>query len=211
MRLNCENPWFEMKFKRKAKVWTLEMIHELWLKTIERTKIRREQFTSCINEIVNTIEPEVERDEKIYRVYFLRKSQVHYYQITKSQFTDGYGYRRELLNFADRDQKLKFLLSNEKSFELGEKMNNLETLLSYQHSKIKSILSDRLHKYLLDEFVRKGHFNPLNDLKTIIVNIQHKSYFVNAQITTYSNPQYIQFELLHEVRPDTTFEIPTHV
>lgn len=209
MRLNCENPWFEMKFKRKAKVWTLEMIHELWLKTIERTKIRREQFSSCINEIVNTIEPEVERDEKIYRVYFLRKSQVHYYQISKSQFTDGYGYRREILNFADRDEKLKFLLSNDLSFELGEKMNNLETLLSYQHSKIKSILSDRLHKYLSNEYVRKGHFSIKNDLSTIIVKIKDKSYFVDAKITNYSNPPYIQFELLHEVRPDTTFEILT--
>lgn len=209
MRLNCENPWFEMKFKRKAKVWTLEMIHELWLKTIERTKIRREQFTSCINEIVNTIEPEVERDEKIYRVYFSKKSQVNYYQISKSQFTDGYGYRKEILKFADRDEKLKFLLSNDKSFELGEKMNNLETLLSYQHSKIKSILSDRLHKYLLNEYVRKGHF--AIDLSTIIVKIQDKSYFVDAKIINYSKPQYIQFELLHEIRPDTTFEIPTHV
>jgi len=211
MRLNCENPWFEMKFKRKAKVWTLEMIHELWIKTIERTKIRREQFSDCINEIVNTIEPEIERDEKVYRVYYFKNSEIRYYQISKSQFTEGHSYRKEVLKFADRDEKLKFLLSNNKSFDLGEKIHNLENLLSYQHNKVKNILSDRLHKHLLNDFVRKGHFNPLNDLKTIIVKIQDKSYFVNAQITTYTNPQYIQFELLHEVRPDTTFEISPNV
>jgi hypothetical protein len=41
MNVNFKKHFFEFKFKRKPKKWTIEQVHELWLRSKERTNKKR--------------------------------------------------------------------------------------------------------------------------------------------------------------------------
>ncbi len=195
MNLNFRNSYYEYKFGRKPKNWTIEMVHDLWRKAIERSNKRRKEFSDCIDEIVNTVTPEVSRiGDKEYRVYYNTKSGTTYYKISNSIRGMGYGYSRELLKFENRDEKLTFLLSNQEAFELGEKMRRLEKLCSYKHYRVKEILSEMIQDEL------RERYKEYDGRENMIVQISDKSYFVRIDS---SNFPYKKFELLDEVKTDS--------
>jgi hypothetical protein len=59
---------FEHKFKRKPKEWSLEQLHDLYL----RAKVRAEKRASHTQSIMDMIDKEIPK--------FDRKSQVYFYQ-----------------------------------------------------------------------------------------------------------------------------------
>ena len=200
MLLNFEKSWFENNFGRKAKVWTIEMVHDLWLKTKERGDSRRKDLTDCIHEVVKNVEPFSKnyRDDNEYRVYYNSGDNVCYYNISKSILGFGYGYSRDIVKFASRDEKLTFLLSNQKAFDLGQKMYRLEKLCSNQHYRVREILNKMIEEKLkkrLKEYDR-------NDV--IVIQISDKSYFVKVDNSHFP---YKSFELLNEFTEENTIKI----
>lgn len=200
MLLNFEKSWFENNFGRKAKVWTIEMVHDLWLKTKERGDSRRKDLTDCIHEVVKNVEPFSKnyRGDNEYRVYYNSGDNVCYYNISKSSLGFGYGYSRDIVKFASRDEKLTFLLSNQKAFDLGQKMYRLEKLCSNQHYRVREILNKMIEEKLkkrLKEYDR-------NDV--IVIQISDKSYFVKVDNSHFP---YKSFELLNEFTEENTIKI----
>lgn len=200
MLLNFEKSWFEHNFGRKAKVWTIEMVHDLWLKTKERSEIRRKDLSNCIDEIVNTVEPSGKnyKEDPEFKVYYNSGSNICYYNISKSSLGFGYGYSRDIVKFGTRDEKLTFLLANQKAFDLGQKMNHLSNLCSNQHYRVREILNKMIEENLrkrLKEYDR-------NDVITI--QISDKSYFVKVDNSHFP---YKKFELLNEVTEETKIKI----
>lgn len=200
MNLNFKNGFYEYKFGRKPKQWSIEMVHDLWCRTLDRSNKRRKDLIDCIDEIVNTITPEVNRfGEKEYRVYYNIESVVNYYKLSNSQRGLGMSYTRDLLKFEgnsaqSRDEKLTFILANQKAFELGEKMLRLEKLCSYQHYRVKEILSE-----MLQDELRK-RYKEYDNRENMIIQISDKSYFVRVDSSHFP---YKKFELLDEVKPDS--------
>ncbi len=200
MLLNFEKSWFEHNFGRKAKVWTIEMVHDLWLKTKERGDARRKDLTDCIEDIVKSVEPFSKnyRGDNEYRVYYNSSGNTCYYNISKSSLGVGYGYSRDIVKFGTRDEKLTFLLANQKTFDLGEKMRRLEKLCTNQHYRVREILNKMIEEKLrkrLKEYDR-------NDVITI--QISDKSYFVKVDNSHFP---YKKFELLNEVTEETKIKI----
>jgi hypothetical protein len=200
MLLNFEKSYFEYKFRRKAKVWTIEMVHDLWLRAKDRGEYRRKDLTDCIDEIVNTIEPtnKNHRQDPEYRVYYNSGKNICYYNISKSSLGFGYGYSRDMVKFGTRDEKLTFLLANQTAFDLGEKMRRLEKLCSNQHYRVKDILNKMIEENLRKKLTDYDR----NDV--IIVQISDKSYFVKIDSSHFP---YKSFELLNEVTPETTIKL----
>jgi hypothetical protein len=198
MRLNFDNAYFEYKFGRNPKVWNIGMVHDLWVKSKQRSEIRLKQLQDCIYEIVQTVEPlnKNHRNEPEYRVFFNHKKNVMCYKISKQDI--GYCYSVDTLKFESRDEKLTFILSNQNSFDLGEKMKYLESLLTYQDRKLMNLLNEMIQKILRDKFKKKDVSGAL------IIQISGKSYFVKID---NSNFHYRSFELLNEVTPETTIKI----
>jgi len=216
MLLNFEKSWFEHNFGRKAKVWNIEMVHDLWLKAKERGEARRKDLTDCIEDIVKNVEPFSKnyvigflgaekkgepiplRGDNEYRVYYNSGDNTCYYNISKSSLGVGYGYSRDTVKFGTRDEKLTFLLANQKSFDLGEKMHHLEKLCSNQHYRVKEILNKMIEENLrkrLKEYDR-------NDV--IVIQISDKSYFVKVDNSHFP---YKSFELLNEFTEETKIKI----
>lgn len=199
MNLNFKNSLYEYKFGRKPKKWSIEMVHDLWCRASERSNKRRKDFTDCIDEIVNTITPEIRFGDEEYRVYFNTKNGINYFRLTKSRFGIGMAYSRELLKFEggtsqSRDEKLTFILANKEAFDLGEKMRRLEKLCSYKNYRVKEILSE-----MLQDELRK-RYKEYDNRENMIIQISDKSYFVRVDSSHFP---YKKFELLDEVKPDS--------
>ena len=44
MNLNFKNGFYEYKFGRKPKQWSIEMVHDLWCRTLDRSNKRRKDL-----------------------------------------------------------------------------------------------------------------------------------------------------------------------
>jgi len=133
--LNYQRFWgnsdlFKMRFKREPKVWTIDEVHELYLKVFERHSKRQKLVIDCIDRIVSEVQ-EFEKDKR--KVYFNQESKIYQRELSKNSEYDSWGIRSaDLVKFNtektinNRNEKLEFLLSNEKAFELGELYQSLQ-------------------------------------------------------------------------------------
>jgi hypothetical protein len=202
MRLNQENPYYKIKFGRKPKEWTIEMVHDLWVRAKDRSDKKRQDVRNCLDEIIRTVKPfdKNYRGDNEYRVFYTNGKDTCYYTISKSEL-GGHGYSHDILKFKDRDDKLTFLLSNQNAFELGQKFHDLNKLCSYQHGRVGKILSEMLNTYLRNNFKDYGGFN-----EVMTIRISNKSYYIKVDNSSYP---YKKFELLNEVTE--TITIPNYI
>lgn len=177
---------FEYKFKRKPKEWTLEELHDLYLRTKERAEKRWNHTLS----IIDTIDKEIPKFDR----RFEKKSQVYFYQITNDkntytkhlrqyEFTWGedkssytYSLRDPKLN--TREERLDFALSNERSFELGQKFfesKKLEDMAWRTMWYIKDVFWTVLEKKLRD--IYKGK----KIRETLLIEVSGYKYFIHVK------------------------------
>ena len=57
-----------------------------------------------------------------------------------------------------RDEKIEFILNNEKVFEMGEKYRQLDRMLSYLHYNIFDLLWYEVEEFLRKEFKEVKYF-----------------------------------------------------
>jgi hypothetical protein len=89
MNVNFKNTYFfEFKFKRKPKNWTIEQVHELWLRAKERTNQRRSELKKCINDIKKFVKPDdIDYTRKgIYKIYHVCGNMIIKYTLSHSQY-----------------------------------------------------------------------------------------------------------------------------
>jgi hypothetical protein len=118
----------------------------------------------------------------------------------RSRDVDSYGVNTDTLDFSKdpvqaRNEKIEFILNNEKGFEMGEKYRQLDKMLSYLHYNIFDLLW-----YEVEEFLRKK----FKDIKyfredVIKINISDKIYY--AQIDPQHRFQYKEFHFRGEEIP----------
>ena len=200
--LNCQRFWgnselFKMKFKREPKVWDIESVHELYLKSLDRHLIRQNLVNDCVNRIIDEVQ-EFEKNKR--KVYFNRGGKIYQRELSKNHEYDSWGIRSaDLVNFnsdkkINRNEKLEFLLSNEKAFELGELYESLKGNTKYYHLRIKDILSEMIESKLILIYKEKEAPN------TLTVSVGDKKYYVQCE-DRYSRI-YKKFKLLNEVIED---------
>jgi len=178
MRLNYINPeFFTIRFKRSPKIWTIDQIHDLWNRACERGAKRQFAISSYIGEIVKEI-PKNDRGEHIVYFYSGNGSLSCYNFRYNSDFR-SHAYSTSSVEFskdkvAGRNEKLEFLLSNEKAFEMGQKFYELKKLSTYQHEKVKQILWNEVNEKL------RKQFKELHPPNIFTITIGDSKYYVKT-------------------------------
>lgn len=187
---------FKIKFGREPKNWTIEMVHDLYLKSLERHNSRQKLVIDCIDRIVSEVQ-EFEKDKRT--IYFNREGKIYYRELSRYSEYDSWGIRpADVLKFQnskleDRNSKIEFLLSNEKAFELGELYESLQGNTKFIHLHVKEILSGCIQEALRKKF--KGIEAP----NILTVSIGEKSYYVECSDQYRRSRIYKEFKLLNEV------------
>lgn len=191
MNINFRNYWFEQRFNRKPKVWTLDMIHDLYLKSKERFDLRQLDIKNCLNEIVETTPKNSKGEHIIYFYHETDKNNIWCYKFSYSDEHRSYTTLRSRVidRGSNREDKLDFLTSNEKQFELGDKYRKLQKLLSKHHYFLFKLMSDMLEEHLRKHYKEKNVFP--EDI--FIVKIGETNYFVKTD--TQHRYGYMRFEI----------------
>jgi hypothetical protein len=96
----------------------------------------------------------------------------------------------------NRNEKLEFLLSNKKAFELGELYESLQGNTKYYHLRVREILSEMIQDKL--NSVYKNKVSP----NIITVSIGDKKYYVECEDQYRHSKIYKKFKLLNEVEEE---------
>lgn len=196
MKINFRNYWFESRYNRKPKLWTLSMLHDLYIKAKKRYDTKQSDLRNCIKEIVETIPKNSKNEHLVYFYNEKDKNEIWGYQISYNKSFKSYGTSTFKLKFENkstellREEKLDFLIANENSFELGKKYKNTQKLVSKYHHYIFSFMSEMVEEKLR-KYYKDNDITP-NDI--IIINIGEVKYFVKTE----DKYGYMKFRLMNQ-------------
>ncbi len=180
MRLNYINPeFFTVRFKRSPKMWTIEQMHDLWNRSCLRGAKRQRDISSYIKEIVREI-PKNDRGEHIVYFYSTDGS-LHCYKFSYNSEFRSHAYSIDSVQFSKdkvsaRNEKIEFILTNEKAFEMGQKFHQLKKLSTYQHDRVKQALWETINDKLRKHFKEKEIHPP----SIFTINIGDSKYYVKT-------------------------------
>lgn len=165
------------RIKRKPTEKTLEQIHDTWRRTEERANKRIKQSNDLMMIIINEI-PKNDKGEHV--VYYNNDNILYNYTFKYDNFYKSYLIGNNLVelpsgsNVDARNERLEFLLSNNKAFDFGEQYRKLEKYESRKHYYFKRKFTDIVQDKLREEFKN----TKASDLNTInIVQVSDKKYY----------------------------------
>lgn len=188
---------FKWKFRRDPKIWTIEQIHDVWLKLVDRSEKRKKDLLDYQNFIISKV-PENDKGERI--IFFEKDEFIYKYVFKYEDYYKSCFRSTDRLTFSKdpvrgRDEKIEFILNNEKVFEMGEKYRQLDRMLSYLHYNIFDLLWYEVEEFLRKEFKEVKYFKE----DVIKISIGNKIYY--AQIDPQHRFQYKKFHFRGEEMP----------
>jgi hypothetical protein len=196
MNVNFKNTYFEFKFKRKPKNWTIEQVHELWLKAKERTNKRRSELNKCIDDMKKFVKPDDvdHREKEVYKIYHVCGDMIIKYTLSHSQyFKNSMCWQQDRIKLNTREERLSFLIDNEEKIKMGENFYNAEKNTTYMDSVVRNILEELINEELKKQ--RKNSDYSTNEA-VLVIKISDKKYFVLEDNTRYP---YRKYKLLNEM------------
>lgn len=182
---------FQYKFKRSPKLWTLEQIHDLWIRANERSNNR---YKETRNHIEFSLDKLKIKSKDKFNLYFQQGVHLRQYSFSWNHDYQTYAYSTETVNLKNREDKLEFLCCNEEAFILGQQYHELVKLESRIQYRVYAILLEVVNKKLKEHF--KGKIAPNN----FITEISNRKYFI------YTNKRYgnycVNFEIGDEYKGD---------
>ncbi len=180
------------KFKRKFKDWTIDELHDLWLRTCSRASIRQKEKSDFIDEVVKEI-PKNDRGRHIIYFYHRNdKKNTHQYEISWNHDWKGYGISQNRVELKTRDEKLTFILAKQREFELGQKYHHLDYMCTRAQYYVKDILWRMVEEKLQAKF--KDSANTIPDI--FILDIGSKKYFI--ELDSQHRYGYLRFHMKNE-------------
>lgn len=176
--LNYDSIWFEKRFKRKAKKWSIEEIHDLYLKCVERNRIRKSILSEVTEYVVNQV-PQENGERKVYA--HNKRGDILVYTIRYVSDFKSYGTSTDFLKFSNdkvksREEKIDFIINNEKLFEIGEQYRKAYNNVSMLEQVVFKYLWKIVENKLRIEFKDVKYGPP--DVFTI--SIGGKKYYVKS-------------------------------
>lgn len=179
---------FEMRFKRKAKIYTLEETHDLWL----RAKERSNKQNKVITDIINRIKTELPTLNNNKYAFFYENDKLRYYEFSDRYTFPSYSYScNNYVEPKDKKEKRKFeiyKLLNPISFELGEMFHNALRHRSNKDYIVRHIMVEKI-KQKLEEL--KLTYN------TNIIKIEISGYHYDILVNR-KDYNYTEYEFLGE-------------
>jgi hypothetical protein len=195
-RFSGNGDLFKFKFGREPRFWTLDEVHDLYLKALDRHNERLKLWIDCVDRIVNETD-EFEKGKR--KIFFTKEGKFYQRVLSKNTEYDSWGVQSaELVKFSgnsifDRNEKLEFLLSNEKAFELGELYESLQGRTKHLHLYVREILSEIVEDKL------RLKFKDCESPQMLTISIGNKRYYVKCDDQWRRSRLYKKFELLNEV------------
>lgn len=173
--VNFKNKYFyQHKFGRDPKEWSIEQLHELYLKAKKRSDERSKIFWNLLLEAVE------KTGQKTIYYYQKRgdgKEQLCHYDIRYNHDYESYSYSRNYSKLEDRDSKLAFFIADEINFEYGRKLQEASKFYSLKLSSfVFSILEDEVNQILNKKFKSEKISPP----KSFVTKIGDKSYIIET-------------------------------
>lgn len=173
---------FNKRFGRNPKSWTIDQIHDLWERSVQRGNSRQKDLSNYIDRIVKEI-PKNDRKEHV--VYFYQDAPpspngplqyIRSFVFTYHTNWRGYGWSICDVKLETRDERLTFILSNDKEFEMGKEFRRLDRLRTGLQHRVLSIMwnlvSDQLSKKFKNDYLSPGSI--------FTINISNKKYYVQV-------------------------------
>lgn len=184
---------FHLKYKRKAKEWTLDQIHELYLRAKERSEIRQKSLSNYITKIIKEI-PEDKSGVRI--IYVQEENRLYQYEFSYMNSWNCYGYSWNSVKDETLEDKLTFLIKSEKALEMGQKFQELKDMTSTLHHTVLYILEKLINDKLKNRFNKEI----IKSDQIFIIKIGNKKYYV--QSNDRSTPSYYDFKIRGEVNDE---------
>ena len=174
---------FELKFGRDPKEWSFDKLMRLYHSAKERADKRRKDFSDMIVKTIEELEPD---DRGYVKAYFHIDDQAYSYNLRKNaEFGWCYSTDRVAFDTKDaalkRDQKIEFLLANQKRFELGEELRRLEKMKSSFDRHVFGIIEEAVDEKLCARFK-----NTKNQLVPRVIKIDLGGEIYYAALTKES-------------------------
>lgn len=189
---------FKKRFKRELKIWTIESIHDLYIRALNRHNERHRLILDCIDRITNQV-PSTNKNERV--VYYTANGKLYsrtfYWRIDSGMVPSWSVGSPMQVNGKEnsalvRDSKLEFILSNKISFELGEEYQKMRFLTKYIHLTIFAILEDMVQEKL------RLHYNGVVAPNISVIKIGNKKYNVYCDDNSRYCLEFKTFKLLGE-------------
>jgi len=154
-KTNFRNPeYFRLKFKRDPKQWSVEDLHQLWLKTSKRNSIRQNHYWELIREAGETLPGDKDR-KSVYYYYTDKEGReiLRKYNIQFNLEYNGWSIGHDTVKLDNRDDKLSYWIADEKNFEFGRKIQAAGKFTSGRlNSIVFHILSEEVNRILNKKF-----------------------------------------------------------
>ena len=184
--------YFERRFKRKPKVWTIEEIHSLWQGACVRSEARWKIISDYTKEIVNQI-PKNDRGEHVIYFKHDKNSTLMQYKFSYHRDWKSYGVSTDTVSFSTREEKLEFFTANELAFEMGQKYYELKKMSSDLNHKVKYFMWEMVEAKL------QKHFRDLDVIPpdVFVIDISDRKYYVELD-TQHRYGGYLKFHFKGE-------------
>jgi hypothetical protein len=193
---------FECKFGRDPKTWSFKELHDLYLRAKERADRRRKDFSDFIDKIINEVDPN-EKNE--HRVYFNRDGGIAYMYSIRKDDHFGWSYSTNQVTFSKdivlgREEKIEFILSNQRQFELGEELRRLEKMKSSFDRHVFGIMEEAMDEELRIRYKKLKNYDVP---KVIKVNLGGTVYYAALDRDSRSSGyDWKRFEILGKEESD---------
>lgn len=158
MRLNYKlgyiGDYFEFKFKRKIKQWSLEELYNLYNAAYIRHKNRLKLLKTFLEKIEKTNYNTIYYNDYCNNIICVK--------FNGNSRTEG------ILNFnsdsekVNRNNKLDYIIDTEQKLELGEEYKKIDELQSSIHRKIFNVLCDRIITDILKPKYKNEQYKLIN-------------------------------------------------
>lgn len=160
------------KYGRAPKQWTIDSLHELWLKSKERYDQRNRDIWQYVEEITKVI-PKNHRDEHL--VYYTQKEQIRAYVIRYESTFRGPSIGHQDMKFETREDRLEFLLTTELNFEMGQELKRRRDLETRLHWLVFEVLWEKVEESLRQKFKNQRPEN------AFVMEIGGKKYIIKTE------------------------------
>ena len=111
-----QNQLFEYQFKRNPKSWTIEQLHDLWMKAKSRANERNLRFWNYLAECYEKLP---KSDNKIQNsqksIYYYHNDKLRQFDISYRDDFKSYSFSVNESKLKDRDSKLEFWIANDEN------------------------------------------------------------------------------------------------
>lgn len=175
--------FFKVRFKRNPRIWTLEDVHALWLRALERGSKQQKVVSDCMDRITKEL-PSV--NNKISAYYYDDCDKLSVYEFGNNHSFPHWGYtsnhykRSENKAIARAEETYRLL--NPQSLEYGQQFFEAKRHRSNKEYIVKNIMFDMIKEKLSEKYEKIAAYI---DKDIVIIDIAGYKYSILVEGKNY--------------------------